>query len=188
MAGRQFTISWTTGDNSATFRWNRKGPSDDPDKDRLPSLVTEYPSEHCLPHMPNGKLPCFAEFVSVRDDLYCAHPNIQDGGAWNDNAMVKWHKVKALLPAFIHTFVDLRGLPKGKSICIRSTGQTNIKAGLYALVHSFSPADEEDLSLSSTLIGHYTVHRNSQGERPATLYLVDVQPLSVTLQPTLSQC
>ena len=29
MAGRQFTISWTTGDNSATFSWNRKGPSDD---------------------------------------------------------------------------------------------------------------------------------------------------------------
>ena len=27
MAGRQFIISWTTGDNSATFSWNRKGPS-----------------------------------------------------------------------------------------------------------------------------------------------------------------
>ena len=72
MAGRQFTISWTTGEDSATFSWNRKGPSDDPDKDRLPSPVTEYLSEHCLPHMPNGKLPCFTEFVSVRDDLYCA--------------------------------------------------------------------------------------------------------------------
>jgi hypothetical protein len=38
MAGCQFTISWTTADNSATFSWNRKGPSNDPDKDRLPSL------------------------------------------------------------------------------------------------------------------------------------------------------
>jgi hypothetical protein len=176
MAGRQFTISWTTGEDSATFSWNRKGPSDDPDKDRLPSPVTEYLSEHCLPHMPNGKLPCFTEFVSVRDDLYRAHPNIYDGGAWNDHAMVKWHKVKALLPAFIHTFVDLRGLPKGKSISVRSTGQTNIKAGLYALVHSFSPVNEEDLSFSNTLIGHYTVHRASQGERPI-LYLVDVEAI-----------
>jgi hypothetical protein len=76
--------------------------------------------------MPSSKLPCFTEFVSLRDDLYCAHPNIYDGGAWNDHAMVKWHKVKALLPAFIHTFVDLRGLPKGKSISVCS-----IRAGSF---------------------------------------------------------
>jgi hypothetical protein len=175
MAGRQFTISWI-GDNSATFSWNRKGPSDDPDKDRLPSPMTEYLSEHCLPHMPNGELPCFTDFVSVRDDLYHALPNMYDGWEWNDHAMVKWHKVKALLPAFIHAFINLHGLPKEKSICIHSTGQTNIKAGLHALVHLFSPVDEEDLPLSNTLIGHYTVHCDFQGERP-TLYLVDVESI-----------
>ena len=176
MAGRQFTISWTTGDNSATFTWKRKGPSDDPDKDRLPSQVTEYLADHCLPHMPNGKLPCFTEFVSVNNDRYRAHPSIYDSGPWNDHAMVKWQKTKALLPAFIHTFVDLRGLPKGNSICIRSTGQTNIKAGLYALVHSFSAVDEDDLDYCNALIGRYTVDHRSPGEMP-TLYLVDVESI-----------
>jgi hypothetical protein len=175
-AGRQFTISWKAGADSVTFSWNRKGLSNDPDKDRLPSPVTECLSEHCLPHMPNGKLPCLTEFVSVRNDLYHAHPKIYNGRAWNDHALVKWHKVKALLPAFIHAFVNLRGLPKGKSISIRSTGQTNIKAGLYALVHSLSPVDEENLSFSNTLIGQYTVHCASQVERP-TLYLVDVEAI-----------
>jgi hypothetical protein len=176
LAGRQFTISWTTGDSSAIFNWNRKGFSDDPEKDRLPSQITEYLAEHCLPHMPNGKLQCFTEFISVNDDRYRAHPSIYDGRPWNDHAMVKWHGVNTLLPAFIHTFVDLRVLPKGRSIHIRSTGQTQIRAGLYALVHSFSPVDEEEMACENVMIGHYTVHRSSPGERP-TLYLVDVESL-----------
>jgi hypothetical protein len=138
-----------------------------------------YLSEHCLPHVPNGNLPCFTEIVSVRDDMYPTHPNIYNGGPWNDHTMVKWHKVKALLPTFIHTFIDMRGFPKGKSICICSTGQTNMKAGLYALVLLFSPVDEEDRSLCNTLIGHYTVYRDSQGQR-AILHGVDVESIKST--------
>lgn len=112
----------------------------------------------------------------MNNDRYRAHPSIYNSGPWNDHAMVKWQKKKALLPAFIHTFVDLRGLPKGKSICIRSTGQTNIKAGLYALVHSFSAVDEDDLDYCNALIGRYTVDHRSPGEMP-TLYLVDVESI-----------
>jgi hypothetical protein len=138
-AGRQFINSWTTSDNSATFSCNQKGPSDDPDKDSILSPVTKYLSEHCLLHTPNGKLPCFTEVVSVRDDLFCAHQNIYDGGAWNDHAMVKWHKVKALIPALLHTFINLCGLPKGKSICICSTGQTNIKTRIACAGSFVSP-------------------------------------------------
>jgi hypothetical protein len=90
--------------------------------------------------------------------------------------MVKWFQYEAHLPAFIHTFVDLRGLPKGKSIRILSTGQKDIKAGLYALVHSFDAIDDEETDRENTLIGHYTLHRQSPLERP-TLYLVDVESL-----------
>jgi hypothetical protein len=179
MAGRQLTISWNTGDNSTTFSWNRKGPSNDPDKDRLPSPVTEYLSEHCLPHVPNGKLLCFTEIVSVRDDLYPTHPNIYNGGPWNDHAMVKWHKVKALLPAFIHTFIDLRGFKKGK-VHLHLFSRADKHESRIVCADSFvSPVDEEDLSLFNTLIGHYTVHRDSRGQRPI-MYRVDVESIKST--------
>jgi len=114
---------------------------------------------------------------SMGSRLDTHHRQQQHLTPWNDHAMVKWHKVKALLPAFIQAFINLHGLPKGKSICVHSTGQTNIKAGLCELfVHSFSPVDEEDLSLSNTLNGHYTVHCDFQGERP-TLYLVNIESI-----------
>jgi hypothetical protein len=74
----------------------------------------------------------------------------------NDHAMMKLFKYEAHLPAFIHTFVDLRGLPKGGSICILSTGQKDIKAGLYALVHSLDAVDEEEMDMENTLIGRYS--------------------------------
>jgi hypothetical protein len=175
MSGRKFTLSWFHGDESATFEWNRKGPSDDPEKSRLSHEVTKYLANYCLPHMANGRLPCFTEFVTINNDLFRAHP-CYDGKPWNDHAMVKWFKYEAHLPAFIHTFVDLRGLQKGESICILSTGQKDIKAGLYALVHSFDAVDEEEMDKENTLIGRYTLHRKSPHERP-TLYLVDVESL-----------
>ena len=175
IGGRKFTLSWSYGDECATFEWDRKGPSDDPEKARLSDQVSEYLVMYCLPHMPNGRLPCFTEFISVNDDTYRAHPSY-DGRPWNDHAMVKWFQLEAHLPAFIHTFLDLRGLPNGKPICIRSTGQDNIKAGLYAVVHSFDVVDEEAMTSENTLIGRYTVHRQSPVDRP-TLYLVDVESL-----------
>ena len=177
MAGRQFTISWNTGDDSARFKWNHKGPQDNPEKDHLPSRITEYLAEHCLPQMPNGKLPCFTEFISVNNDRYRAHPSIlYNGRPWNDKAMVKWENIDEPLPAFIHTFVDLRGLPEGASLHVRSTGQTNIKAGSYAVIHSFSPVDEAELSYANVMIGRYNVYRHTPGGRPP-LYLVDIESI-----------
>jgi hypothetical protein len=175
MSGRKFTLSWFNGDESATFEWYRKGPSDDPEKSHLSHVVTEYLANFCLPHMPDSRLPCFTEFITINNDLFRAHP-CYDGRQWNDHAMVKWFKLDAHLPALIHTFVDLRGLPKGKSISIRSTGQKEIRAGLYALVHSFDAVDEKEIDSENTLIGRYTLHRQSPSEKP-TLYLVDVESL-----------
>jgi hypothetical protein len=87
--------------------------------------------------------------------------------------MAKWFKYEVHLPAFIYTLDNLRGLPKGKSICILLTGQKDIKARFYALVHSFHAVDEEEMDRENALIGHYTLHRKSPLERP-THYLVDV--------------
>jgi hypothetical protein len=68
--------------------------------------------------------------------------------------MVKWFKYDTHLPAFIHTFVNLRGLPKGKSIHILSTRQKDIKAGLYALVQYFDAVNKEEMDREDTLVGH----------------------------------
>ena len=44
--------------------------------------------------------------------MICARP-CYNGKPWNDHAMAKWFKYEVHLPAFIYTFVNLRGLPKG---------------------------------------------------------------------------
>ena len=175
MSGRRFTLSWFPGDESATFEWYRKGPSDDPEKSHLSNTITENLASYCLPHMPDGQLPCFTEFVTVNNDRFRAHP-CYDGRPWNDHTMVKWFKLEVHLPAFIHTFVHLRGLPKGRSIRKRPTGQKDINTGLYTLVHSFDAIDEKEIKRENTLIGRNTLHRQNPVESP-TLYLVDVESL-----------
>ena len=62
MSGRKFTLSLFHGDESVTFEWNQKGPSDDLEKSRLSHEVTKYLANYCLPHMADGRLPCFTEF------------------------------------------------------------------------------------------------------------------------------
>ncbi|KAI2491466.1 hypothetical protein MHU86_23103 [Fragilaria crotonensis] len=84
-------------------------------------------------------------------------------------------------PAFIHTFVDLRGLPNGERINIKANGQKNLEAGLYAVAHSFDPVSVGDLDTPNTLIGRYTPHFHSP-ERHPTLFLVDVKSI---LSPVL---
>ena len=74
MSGRKFTLSWFHGDESATFERNRKGPSNDPEKSQFSHEVTKYLANYCLPHMANGRLPCFTEFVTINNDLFRAHP------------------------------------------------------------------------------------------------------------------
>ncbi|KAI2505029.1 hypothetical protein MHU86_9385 [Fragilaria crotonensis] len=126
--------------------------------------------------MPKGELPCFTSFNDEDGNNYRAHP-CYDGKAWNDYAMIEWEGYPQPEPVFIHTFVDLRGLPKGDSIDINSNGQTKLTAGLYAVAHSFNPVDEGDLNTPNTLIGHYTPHFHSFNDRHPTLFLVDVESI-----------
>ena len=85
--------------------------------------------------------------------------------------MVEWKGYPRDYPAFIHTFVDLRGLLDGESITIKANGQKNLEAGLYAVAHSFDPVSIGDLDTPNTLIGRYTPHFHSPEERHPTLFL-----------------
>jgi len=178
LVGRRFTISWPLGSDHPLFNWIRSGPSDDGQKDRLPQHVTVHLAKHCLPHMPDGKVPCATEFVSAKGCRYRAHPNIYDGEPWNDHAMIKWHGFARPIPALIHTFVDLTGLPTGTQIHIPSSGQPRIGAGTYALVHSFLAIDEDEIDHPNSMIGRYTLFQRVPGNgNDPTLYLVDVESI-----------
>ena len=123
-----------------------------------------------MPHMPNGKVPCFTSFIDANGNRYRAHP-CYDGKLWNDYAMVEWEGFDFPFPAFIHTFVDLSELPMGSRINIAANGQGGIEAGLYALVHSFDPVDKDDLELPNTLVGHYNPHSFSDNTRPILVHV-----------------
>ncbi len=128
VSGRRFTIAWRVGDLSPSFCWNRKYPTDNPGGDSLSPDAMHFLGQHCLPPMTNGKLPCFTEFICINGHKYRAHPSIYDGKPWHDHAMVKWHGYPYPLPAFIHTFVDLRQLPRGSRIALRQSGQPSNKS------------------------------------------------------------
>jgi hypothetical protein len=82
-------------------------------------------------------------FTDEEGNNYRAHP-CYDGKAWNDYAMIALEGYPQSKPVFIHTFVDLCGLPEGDAIGINSNGQKKWEAGLYAMVaHSFDPVDKE---------------------------------------------
>jgi hypothetical protein len=174
--GRRFYLAWEEGNERATFRWTRPRSGDNLEMAHLSHRVTAFLSRHCLPKMPKGELPCFTSFNDEDGNNYRAHP-CYDGKAWNDYAMIEWEGYPQPEPVFIHTFVDLRGLPKGDSIDINSNGQTKLTAGLYAVAHSFNPVDEGDLNTPNTLIGHYTPHFHSFNDRHPTLFLVDVESI-----------
>ena len=142
LSGRGFTISWNAGDALPMFTWNRKYSKDKPGGDTLLLSAMHYLAQYCLPHMVDGKLQCRTEFLSSDGHKYRAHPNIYDGKAWHDHAMVTWRGYKYPLPGLIHTFVDLRGLSTSARINLRETGQPPIKAGVYALIHSFNAINE----------------------------------------------
>ena len=171
-AGRGYTISLCSK-GVATFSWNRKMPGDDTERDCLPGRIMNHLATTCLHHLPDGVLPCWTEIVSSKEGYrYRAHPNIYDGRPWFDHAMVKWKGHMYPLPARLYAFLDLRGLPPGKSIDMRESKQPFIKAGVYALLHSFSAINDER-EYPNSMIGEYSVDR-LQPTYPPTLYLVDV--------------
>jgi hypothetical protein len=173
-SGRNLELTWSVGNEGATFIWNRPYPSNNLEMAHLLPQVSKFLSEKCMPKMPLGELPCFTSFIHANGDWYRAHP-CYDGKVWNDHALINWEKYPLPYPAFIHTFVDLHGLPEGESIYIKLAGKRNIKAGLYAVAHSFSPVGEDDITDPLTLIAQYTPYFHRPDHTRPTLYLVDVE-------------
>ena len=175
--GRRFTITWPAGHIRPKFRWFRRSPGDDPDSDSLQGQVMWYLGKYVLPHVPAGKLQCCTEFISAKGHKYRAHPCIYDGEPWNDHAMIEWpnYDYPHPLPAFIHTFVDMRDLPPNTRIIIPEVGQLPLKAGVYAVVHSFFAVDELNTRMASnTMIGRYKLWYHNEEAKYPILYMVDV--------------
>ena len=175
--GRDFNLTWKAGDAFPTCHWSNQYPDDDVDVAHLSPRVMDFLSHHCLPKMQRHSLPCFTMFTDSRGNKYRAHPCFQ-GKRWNDCATVKWEGYPRDYPAFIHTFVDLRGLPEGECVNVRANGQSNLEAGLYAVAHSFDPVSIGDLDSPDALIGLYTPHFHSADDRLPTLFLVDVKSIA----------
>lgn len=178
-AGRHFNLTHSPivdGGAGIKFQWHRPRSTDNLELAHLSVRVTKFLADECMTEMPHGLIPCFTSFVDIDGNRYRAHP-CYDGKAWNDYAMVEWEGGGAPEPVFIHTFIDLRGLPEGKSIDIVSNGQENLEGGLYAVAHSFDAVDREHLDLANTLVGHYTSHFRTPEDTSPTLYLVNVESI-----------
>ena len=133
--------------------------------------------KYCCPHVPKGSnkfVQCFTEFISEEGDWYRGHPNYH-GKRWCDHAMINWN-LEFPLPGLIHTFVDLRHLPD--SIRIRTNQQSNLKAGMYAVLESYD-AEDSDPAVPNNMIGLYTLHRKPDegGIMPVSIYLIDVESI-----------
>jgi hypothetical protein len=92
--------------------------------------------------------------------------------------MVEWanYGYPHPLPAFIHTFIDLRDLPPITRINIPEVGHEPIKAGVYALVHSFLAIDEGKTRMdSNTMIARYKMWYHNKYATYPILYLIDVR-------------
>ena len=71
------------------------------------------------------------------------------------------------------------------SIILQETGQPPIKAGVYALIHSFNAINEKATRKpTNVMIGSYELHLNDSDSTP-TLYLLGVHNL---VAPTIGIC
>ncbi|KAI2513242.1 hypothetical protein MHU86_1280 [Fragilaria crotonensis] len=179
LTGRGFFIT-SSPDNASVpvFRWDQKMKNDDTTKDFLEPFVMAHLAQNLVPRLPNRKLKCSTEFKSAKGDSYCAHPNIYDGRPWNDKAMVDWCNITHPLPAFIHTFIDLRDVPARGLIAVNCL---KYLPGIYAVVHSYAATDEDLIEIPNTMIGRYTITRDPHSQLP-TLYII---PASSIVSPTI---
>jgi len=183
--GRSFVVCLDSDDN-AMMIWRHSSSSSSQKKvssDEMASLpvhVMKFLCRFCLPHVQTNFIPCFTEVSFESGQTYRAHPKFHNGRPWFDHCFVQWAEYRYPLPAKIHTFVDLTSDVLKSSIFITSSQQRIDKPGLYAVVHSLEPINDDDiLDAPNVMIIECTEYfaTASSSENP-TLYLINVESIS----------
>jgi len=99
----------------------------------LQNLVIEY--------IPDTHLPVYTEHKRG-ENVFRGHPNHRGDGPWKDWAMVNWGPGYGILPSHIWCFVDLHGLPSGRSAL--QFGGIKIENGVHAVVEIATYLEEDD--------------------------------------------
>jgi hypothetical protein len=85
------------------------------------------------------KMPICAEHS--RDGyIFRSHPDYRGKGPWRDWVMINW--VEGDFPAHIWGFLDLRTIPEGVQVDLRSVGR-QVEHGVYAIVESCMYIEED---------------------------------------------
>ena len=99
----------------------------------LQHLVGGYIPEPCLPVYTEHKRG---------ENMFRGHPNHRGDGPWKDWALVDWGAGYGVLPSRIWCFVDLKGLPSGRSAL--QFGGIRLDNGVHAVVEIATYLEEED--------------------------------------------
>ena len=100
----------------------------------LQNLVREY--------HPNGELPVFTEHRRG-GILFRGHPNHRGDGPWKDWALFDWGPGYGSLPGHIWCFVELDGLPSGRTGL--EFGGVRIENGVFAVVETATYTDPKQV-------------------------------------------
>ena len=65
--------------------------------------------------------------------IFHGHPAYRKGGEWHDWVLVNWGRGQGNLPGEIWLFVDLRAIPKGRTIRFQDQ---RLDSGVYAVIES----------------------------------------------------
>ena len=87
--------------------------------------------------------------------------------------MVKWENITHPLPAFIHTFIDLRNVPHRG---IKAVSGKKYRPGMYAVVHSYAAVVDDLIETPNTMIARYTIRREECSQLPK-LYVIPVDTI-----------
>lgn len=118
------------------------------------------------------RLEIFAEHTRS-GQIFRSHPNYRGKGAWRDWVMVQWNEGD--YPAQIWGFVDLQGLPLGRSVKVDE--DSVVTRGVYAIVESTLLVEEEEpWSDVFSLLRLDTKELNKDGSvKERKFYMVDVE-------------
>jgi hypothetical protein len=90
---------------------------------------------------------------------------------WHQSFLV--HHVAHPLPAFIHTFIHLRNIPH----CgVKAVSGKKYMPGMYDVVHLYAAVVPNLIETPNTMIGRYTITRDSRLQLPV-LYIVPVETI-----------